>query len=155
MEHVNPLFALFKVKLDVHQFTPDEVSVKTRDNNLVIEAKHEERQDAHGFISRQFTRRYVLPDDVSIENISVNMSTDGILAIEAPRKTAMTAGEKVLPIRQTGRPAVVPPAPTTPTPTTPTSPSASAQERRQQESQSRGQTIPIERDGGQQPTTSP
>ncbi|KAJ6640738.1 Protein lethal(2)essential for life, partial [Pseudolycoriella hygida] len=41
----------FQVCLDVQQFAPNEISVKTVDNDIVVEAKHEERQDEHGYIS--------------------------------------------------------------------------------------------------------
>jgi len=95
-----------QVKLDVHQFTPEEVTVKTKDDNLIIEAKHEEKEDPHGFVSRQFTRRYVLPEDVRVESLVCNMSSDGVLAIEAPRAAPKLQGENVIPINQTGRPAV-------------------------------------------------
>lgn len=50
----------FQVNLDVQQFTPNEITVKTVDNAIVVEGKHEEKQDEHGFVSRHFVRRYVL-----------------------------------------------------------------------------------------------
>lgn len=51
----------FTVILDVQQFTPNEITVKTTDKFIIVEGKHEEKQDEHGFVARQFTRRYVLP----------------------------------------------------------------------------------------------
>lgn len=51
----------FRVGLDVKQFKPEEINIKTKDNRLIIHAKHEERPDEHGFIMREFTRQYVLP----------------------------------------------------------------------------------------------
>ena len=59
----------FKVMVDVSHFTPEEISVKTSDNRLVITGKHEEKQDEHGFIKREFTRQYLLPK-VGIINYS-------------------------------------------------------------------------------------
>lgn len=53
----------FQVNLDVQQFGPHEISVKTVDDFIVVEGKHEERQDEHGFVSRQFVRRYQLPGE--------------------------------------------------------------------------------------------
>lgn len=32
----------FQVKLDVHQFSPEEIQVKAVDNHVVVEGKHEE-----------------------------------------------------------------------------------------------------------------
>jgi len=102
----------FEVKMDVHQFSPEEVTVKAVDKYLVVEGKHEEKQDEHGFVSRSFSRRYRLPDDLNAENfderVTCNLSSDGVLMITVPRKEAITekGDAKVLPIKQTGMPAV-------------------------------------------------
>lgn len=76
----------FKVNLDVQQFKPNEVSVKVEDGFVVVCGKHEERSDEHGFISRQFTRRYKLPDNVDVAAITSTLSSDGILSVGAPKK---------------------------------------------------------------------
>ncbi|MCH1922748.1 small heat shock protein, partial [Shewanella sp. A3A] len=73
----------FKINLDVQQFKPEELKVKVVDDHLVIEGKHEERTDEHGFISRQFTRRYKIPKDVDQEAIESNLSSDGVLTLKA------------------------------------------------------------------------
>ncbi|OXA56344.1 alpha-crystallin B chain [Folsomia candida] len=138
---------IFSVKLDVHQFRENELTVKTKDNNLIISASHEEREDPQGFISRQFTRRYVIPDDVKLDQLVCNISTDGILTIDAPKKSGQPGGETVIPIRPTGRPAVVTSAPSTAAPTTPTPSAPSGKE-------SRSQTIPIERESAPAPPSS-
>lgn len=92
----------FQVSLDVQQFKPNEVTVKIQDNTIVIEGKHEERQDQHGFISRHFTRKYVLPKEVDIDQVASTLSSDGILTIKAPKKQAAIEGERVIQIQQTG-----------------------------------------------------
>uniref|UniRef100_A0A1B6DAM4 SHSP domain-containing protein n=1 Tax=Clastoptera arizonana TaxID=38151 RepID=A0A1B6DAM4_9HEMI len=94
-----------QVILDVQQFSPNEISVKTIDNTVIVEGKHEEKQDEHGFISRHFVRRYILPKDVDVGNIVSSLSSDGVLTISAPKKNLAT-GERVVPIVQTGAPAV-------------------------------------------------
>lgn len=38
----------FQVILDVQQFTPNEITVKTTDKCVVVEGKHEEKADEHG-----------------------------------------------------------------------------------------------------------
>lgn len=38
----------FQVILDVQQFTPNEITVKTTDKFVVVEGKHEEKADEHG-----------------------------------------------------------------------------------------------------------
>ncbi len=77
-----------QVSLDVQQFKPEEINVKVVDDHVVVEGKHEERQDKHGFISRQFTRRYLLPPNVNIEAVKSSLSSDGILSISAPKKVS-------------------------------------------------------------------
>ena len=51
----------FKINLDVAHFKPGEIQVKTVDDKIVVHAKHEEKEDEHGFIMREFQRSYVLP----------------------------------------------------------------------------------------------
>ncbi|KAJ6640735.1 Heat shock protein 27 [Pseudolycoriella hygida] len=94
----------FQVCLDVQQFAPNEISVKTVDNDIVVEANHEERQDEHGYISRQFKRRYTLPKGFDIKDVATQLSSDGVLTIKAPPKVkAVDDGSvRVLQIQQTG-----------------------------------------------------
>ena len=51
----------FRVTLDVSSYSPDEITVKTKNNRIVVHAKHRERQDEFGYIEREFKRQYVLP----------------------------------------------------------------------------------------------
>nr|AIU47035.1 heat shock protein [Phenacoccus solenopsis] len=98
----------FKVNLDVQQFKPEEINVKVVDNYVVVEGKHEEKQDKHGFISRQFTRRYRLPENVQQEKITSTISSDGILSIVAPKNVQAienSAGREI-PITHTNQPAL-------------------------------------------------
>ncbi|XP_043483762.1 protein lethal(2)essential for life-like [Leptopilina heterotoma] len=96
----------FQVILDVQQFSPEEITVKTRDNFVIVEAKHEEKQDEHGFISRHFIRRYVLPTTHDVMQITSSLSSDGVLTISAPQKTVTPTGtERLIDIVKTGTPA--------------------------------------------------
>lgn len=79
-----------QVILDVQQFSPDEITVRTVDNHVTVEAKHEERQDEHGYVSRHFVRRYVLPSSHDLVNVTSTLSSDGVLTITAPRKVRST-----------------------------------------------------------------
>jgi crystallin alpha B len=93
--------------LDVHIFQPDEITVKTVNNFVVVEGKHEERQDGHGLISRQFRRRYKLPDDTDADTVVSQLSSDGVLTICAPKKSLPPpSGERIVPITHTLVPAV-------------------------------------------------
>ncbi|KAJ0174044.1 hypothetical protein K1T71_010190 [Dendrolimus kikuchii] len=91
----------FKISLDVQHFRPEEISVKVSDKEIIIEGMHEERQDEHGFVSRQFKRRYVLPKDFSSDNVVSSLSSDGVLTVIAEKKTIMGT-EKIVPINFCG-----------------------------------------------------
>nr|AHE77382.1 small heat shock protein [Lissorhoptrus oryzophilus] len=93
----------FQVILDVQQFSPNEVTVKTSGNSIIVEGKHDEKQDEHGFISRHFVRRYLLPTDHDIEQVVSSLSSDGILTVTAPKKSDKPKNtDRVVPIQQTG-----------------------------------------------------
>uniref|UniRef100_A0A2S2PZF8 Protein lethal essential for life n=1 Tax=Sipha flava TaxID=143950 RepID=A0A2S2PZF8_9HEMI len=95
----------FKVNLDVQQFKPEEVSVKVADGYIVVDGKHEERSDEHGYISRQFTRRYKMPDNVDTDSITSTLSSDGVLSIGASKKIPEKgAGERPIQVVQTNQP---------------------------------------------------
>ncbi|XP_066593957.1 protein lethal(2)essential for life-like [Prorops nasuta] len=97
----------FEVTLDVQQFEPEEISIKVVDKSVVIEGKHEEKQDEHGWISRQFTRKYLVPEQCDIEQLKSTLSSDGVLTIYAPRKEVEAQKkERVIQIQTTGQPAL-------------------------------------------------
>lgn len=97
----------FQVILDVQQFKPDEINVKIVDKCVVVEAKHEEKQDEHGWISRQFTRKYLIPEQCDIDQVTSSLSSDGVLNITAPRKEKpKVENERSITIEQTGKPAL-------------------------------------------------
>ncbi|XP_064486094.1 alpha-crystallin A chain-like [Ornithodoros turicata] len=87
----------FALNLDVRNFAPEEISVKTTENRVEIHAKHEEKSDDHGYVLREFTRRYALPEDVDPETVTCNMSAKGVLTLKAPRKKAVKEA-KTIPI---------------------------------------------------------
>lgn len=70
----------------MQQFKPEEVTVKVVDNFIVVEGKHEERGDEHGFVSRHFVRKYRLPQNCDESAISSTLSSDGVLQLVAPKK---------------------------------------------------------------------
>ncbi|CAG2168307.1 unnamed protein product [Oppiella nova] len=90
----------FAVRLDCRHFAPKEITVKVVDHQLVIHGKHEERTDSHGWIQREFTRRYVLPDGCEPDKVLSSLDGTGILSIEAPKKALPPPDnkERVVPI---------------------------------------------------------
>ncbi|KAF3429018.1 hypothetical protein E2986_10398 [Frieseomelitta varia] len=97
----------FQVVLDVQQFEPNEIDVKVVDKFVVVTAKHEEKRDEHGWVSRQFTRKYLIPEQCDLDQVTSKLSSDGVLTISAPRKDQQNAGnERVINIEHTGKPAI-------------------------------------------------
>ncbi|XP_032901856.1 heat shock protein beta-1 [Amblyraja radiata] len=89
----------WRVNLDVNQFAPEEITVKTKDGYVEIDGKHEERQDEHGFISRCFTRKYLLPQGIDPGIVSSALSPTGVLTVEASMvKPALQSSEVTIPI---------------------------------------------------------
>jgi HSP20 family molecular chaperone IbpA len=77
----------FAVNLDCKQFKPEELNVTVDDQNnqLLIHGKHEERSDEHGYISREFRRRYALPQGAQIDKVNCNLD-NGVLSVEVPKQ---------------------------------------------------------------------
>jgi HSP20 family molecular chaperone IbpA len=76
----------FVFRLDLSLFSCKEFSVKVMDREVVVECAHEERRDgAHGWVARQFSRRFALPDDAEGEGVSATLDNDGVLAVRVPR----------------------------------------------------------------------
>lgn len=95
----------FSLNLDVKHFKPEELSVKINGDFIEIHAKHEDRQDDHGFISREFLRKYRVPAGMDPASVTSSLSADGVLTVIAPRKH--TEGpERTIPITREDKPAV-------------------------------------------------
>uniref|UniRef100_A0A131XK37 Putative heat shock-related protein n=1 Tax=Hyalomma excavatum TaxID=257692 RepID=A0A131XK37_9ACAR len=89
----------FAINVDTRHFAPEEITVKTKDNCVVIHGKHEEKSDDRGcYVKREFTRRYVLPEDVDPESVKCQLTPTGYLALEAPRKNPPPKVDKSKPI---------------------------------------------------------
>ncbi|CAH1101851.1 unnamed protein product [Psylliodes chrysocephalus] len=89
----------FQVKLNVQDFKPENIVVKTVDGNVIhIEAKHEIKHDNDkGFELKQLVRRFVLPTGHDIKNSYSTLSADGVLTITTP-KIVKPVEEKTIPI---------------------------------------------------------
>ena len=73
-----------EVSLDTSQYRPDELSVSVSDGVVSVEGKHEEKaEDGSKMVSRQFSRKYTLPQGAKPEDVVSNLSSDGVLVITA------------------------------------------------------------------------
>ncbi|KAI3373636.1 hypothetical protein L3Q82_022234 [Scortum barcoo] len=75
----------YVIYLDVKHFSPDELSVNISDDFITVHARHEDRQDDHGLVSREFLRKYRLPASVTGADVTSSLSFDGVLTITVPR----------------------------------------------------------------------
>lgn len=90
--------------MDVSQFKPNELTVKVVDNTVVVEGKHEEREDGHGMIQRHFVRKYTLPKGFDPNEVVSTVSSDGVLTLKAPPPPSkeQAKSERIVQIQQTG-----------------------------------------------------
>merc|ERR1711963_1245618 len=67
----------FEITMDTSQYRPDELNVNVIGDSLTVEAKHtEQSEDGRNLVSKQFVRRYTLPDDCKADLVSSNLSAD-------------------------------------------------------------------------------
>ncbi|CAL8261186.1 unnamed protein product [Boreogadus saida] len=75
----------FTVHVDVKLFSPEDLLVKVRGDFVEVQGKHEEKKkDGSGTMTRQFSRRYRIPEGVDTMALESAVSPEGILIIFAP-----------------------------------------------------------------------
>ncbi|XP_058517560.1 alpha-crystallin A chain [Ochotona princeps] len=101
----------FVIFLDVKHFSPEDLTVKVQEDFVEIHGKHSERQDDHGYISREFHRRYRLPSNVDQSALSCSLSADGMLTFSGPKvQSGLDAGhsERAIPVSREEKPSSAP-----------------------------------------------
>ncbi|XP_005190099.1 heat shock protein 27 [Musca domestica] len=96
----------FRVEIDVRQFKPHEITVKTTDDYVVVEGKHARRNDGNGLVERHFLRKYLLPRGFNANEVISDLSSDGILSIKAPPPPPVKyykPGERLVKVHETGK----------------------------------------------------
>merc|ERR1719370_570922 len=84
-----------EVTLDTSGYKPDELKVEIKGGELCVEGKHEERsQSGEVMVSRQFSRRFGLPQNVKMEDIVSNLSQDGMMVITMPKEQRIEEVER-------------------------------------------------------------
>ncbi|XP_061182190.1 alpha-crystallin B chain-like [Saccostrea echinata] len=85
-----------KIKLNVHQFKPEEINVKIQDNKLTITGKHEKKsEEGHSYFAQEFTQQYTIPQGIDSDSIISTFSDEGVLVIQGKVKGG---GSKEIPI---------------------------------------------------------
>lgn len=83
----------FMVQLELPGFAPEDFSLKTKEDMIVLEAIHESGEEES--TSRKYVKELKMPDGVSRDQLASSYSADGILTISAPRVIKAPEGAKV------------------------------------------------------------
>ncbi|EGT37618.1 hypothetical protein CAEBREN_07243 [Caenorhabditis brenneri] len=87
----------FAINLNVSQFKPEELKINLEGRTLSIQGEQEVKTE-HGYSKKSFARVILLPEDVDFSAVASNLSEDGKLSIEAPKKEAIQG--RSIPIQQ-------------------------------------------------------
>lgn len=84
----------FMIQLELPGFLPEDFSLKTKDDIILLEAVHEGKGEGES-TSRKFSKEFKVPEGVVKEEIASSYSSEGILTIHAPRKINAPEGAEV------------------------------------------------------------
>jgi len=85
----------FMIQLELPGFSPEDFSLKTKDDIIIIEALHNTKTEDGSSDSRTFTKEFKMPSGVVTEKLSSTYSGAGILTISAPRVINAPEGAQV------------------------------------------------------------
>ena len=85
----------FMIQLELPGFSPEDFSLKTKDDIIIIEALHNTKTEDGSSDSRTFTKEFKMPSGVVTEKLSSTYSGAGILTISAPRVISAPEGAQV------------------------------------------------------------
>merc|ERR1712106_1124922 len=88
----------YKILVNVEKDKPEELVIKTVDNTVLVEAKHEEKtSDGRSYATQSFNQSFTLPRGVNPESVSSSLSKEGVLIISAPLPKALksTSSERL------------------------------------------------------------
>jgi len=92
----------YKILVNVEDYKPEELMIKTVDNTVHVEAKHEEKTtDGRSHSTRSFSQSFTLPRGVNPEAVTSALSKQGVLTISAPLPQALQnqGSERLVPIK--------------------------------------------------------
>ena len=87
-----------QVRFDMQAYKPEEITVKTVDNKLVVQGKHVEEGPGRRNCS-EFTRVLGLPEGMDLKQLKSTLTKEGVLQIEGPAPPAIEQPkERIVPI---------------------------------------------------------
>ncbi|KAM7319091.1 hypothetical protein ACRRTK_022203 [Alexandromys fortis] len=84
---------------------------RTMEVTVLSPGRARQQQDDHGYISREFHRRYRLPSNVDQSALSCSLSADGMLTFSGPKvQSGLDAGhsERAIPVSREEKPSSAP-----------------------------------------------
>ncbi|CAG5116502.1 unnamed protein product [Candidula unifasciata] len=88
----------FRIRMDLGNYAPEEVKITSDNDRIIVHAKHEEKQDNHGFVSREMCRKYKLPKECDPKSVISTMNSHGILNIKVAKKAIEPPKETAIPV---------------------------------------------------------
>ena len=87
--------------MNVDKYKPEELFIKTVDNTVIVEAKHEEKtSDGRSCSTQSFSQSFTLPAGVDPDTVKSSLSQQGVLTISAPvSKPSRPNQERLVPIK--------------------------------------------------------
>lgn len=85
----------FMIQLELPGFAPEDFSLKTKDDIVIIEAVHDAKTEDGSSDTRKFTKEFKMPAGVVTEKLASTYSGTGILTISAPRVISAPEGAQV------------------------------------------------------------
>jgi len=85
----------FQVQLELPGFAPEDFSLKTKDDIVIVEAVHDAKNEDGSTDTRKFTREFKMPAGVVREQLSSTYSGKGILTVSAPRVLSAPDGAQI------------------------------------------------------------
>lgn len=68
-------------KFSVKGFKLEELEAEVENGFIVIKGSHNEKVDEYGLVSRTFTRKVVIPNDIIKDEIKIQLYSNGFLSI--------------------------------------------------------------------------
>lgn len=91
--------------LNVRGFKPENITLKTKEGQLVVSAKQQEKGEDY-CVDREFHRMMTIPEGVKLEDLKSRLTPSGVLQVEAPYNPPAIEGRqeqgKELPIQHEG-----------------------------------------------------
>ena len=85
----------FQVQLELPGFAPEDFSLKTKDDIVIVDAVHDAKNEDGSSDTRRFTREFKMPAGVVREQLSSTYSGKGILTVSAPRVLSAPEGAQI------------------------------------------------------------